>query len=149
MKTTIEQIASGEDEVILHYRELAQEVEELIALLRKTPPKLIGMKGNTQVVVERDAILYAESVDGRTFLYTAADVVQVPFTLAQLEDILDAVNFFRCSKSMILNIDRVKNLRSMASNRIEATLTSGEKIIISRTYVAEFRRILKGGRSHA
>lgn len=68
-------------------------------------------------------------------------------TLAQLETLLDSVRFFRCAKSMILNIDRVKALKSLACNRIDATMQNGEHIIISRTYASEFRRRLKGGRS--
>ena len=92
-------------------------------------------------------ILYIESVDGKTFAYLAEDVLQVDFTLAQLEQMLNAVNFFRCSKSMILNIDKVKALKSLASNRIDATMCNGEHILISRTYASDFRKRLKGGRA--
>ena len=101
-----------------------------------------------QTVIEPGHILYIESVDGRTFVYTEEDVLQVESTLTQLETQLNAVNFFRCSKSMILNIDKVKKLRSLASNRIDVTLQSGEHIIISRTYASDFLRRLRGGGRH-
>ncbi|MBR6396195.1 MAG: LytTR family transcriptional regulator DNA-binding domain-containing protein, partial [Lachnospiraceae bacterium] len=55
-------------------------------------------------------------------------------------------SFFRCSKSMIINVGRVASLKSLPSNRIDATLENGEHIIISRRYAAEFRRFLKGDR---
>ncbi|MBQ6796470.1 MAG: LytTR family transcriptional regulator DNA-binding domain-containing protein [Clostridia bacterium] len=66
------------------------------------------------------------------------------YPLAQLEQILSTVNFFRCSKSVIININKVKKLKSLASNRIGATMCSGEHIMISRTYASDFRKRLKG-----
>ena len=48
------------------------------------------------------------------------------------------------NQPMIINIDKIATLKSLASNRIDATLTNGEHIMISRTYASEFRRILKG-----
>lgn len=145
MKYTIEKIRVGEDEVIIRCHEITEEIGRIIELLTAQPRRLIGVKDGVQTVIDPRHILYIESVDGRTFVYTAAEVLQVEHTLAQLEMLLNTVNFFRCSKSMILNIDKVKALRSLASNRIDATMQGGEHIIISRTYASEFRKRLKGG----
>lgn len=144
MKYTIEQIPSGEDELILRYQRLNDEVQAVLEFMNSPQKKLIGSKDDTQTVIDIGQILYAESVDRKTFIYTADDVLRVEFNLAQLEQILNTVNFFRCSKSMIINIDKIATLKSLASNRIDATLTNDEHIIISRTYASEFRRILKG-----
>ena len=144
MKYTIEQIAKGEDELILRYRRLNSEVEEALRFMNAPPKKLIGTKDNTQTVIDFADILYAETVDRKTFIYTADDVFRSELTLAQLEEVLNTVNFFRCSKSMIINIDKISTLKSLASNRIDAELCNGEHIIISRTYASEFRKILKG-----
>lgn len=147
MKYSIEQISQGENEVIIRYHELTPEVERLLNFVNSYQGKLIGYRGSSQYVIGLSQILYIESVDGKTFAYLAEDVLQVDFTLAQLEQMLNAVNFFRCSKSMILNIDKVKALKSLASNRIDATMCNGEHILISRTYASDFRKRLKGGRA--
>ncbi len=144
MKYTVEQIFDGEDELILKYRQLTQEVEGILNFMNSSQRKLIGLINNTQVVINVSQILYIESVERKTFVYTAEDVYQIEFSLAQLEKILNTVNFFRCSKSMIINIDKISQLKSLASNRIDATLRNGEHIIISRTYASEFRKRLKG-----
>lgn len=144
MKYTIEQISNGEDELILRYQRLSREVEQILNFMNSPQRKLIGMRGNTQTVIEPEQILYVESVDRKCFIYTVNDMFQIEFTLIQLEQILNTVNFFRCSKSMIINIDKISQLKSLASNRIDATLCNGEHIIISRTYASEFRKILKG-----
>ncbi len=144
MKYTVEQISTGEDELILKYKRLNKEVLEILNLMNMPQKKLIGFRDGLQTVIEHQSILYAESVDGKCFIYTADEVYRVLFSLTQLEEILNTINFFRCSKSMIINIDKVRSLKSLASNRIEAEMQNGEKIMISRTYASEFRRILKG-----
>ncbi len=144
MKYTVEQILQGENELILRYSRHNGEVDEVLRFMNDPRGKLTGLSGGARKVIDRGSILYAESVDRKTFVYTEDDVLRVEFTLSGLEEILSTVNFFRCSKSMIINIDRISELKSLASNRIEAVMTSGEKIIISRTYASEFRKILKG-----
>lgn len=146
MKYTIEHISQGEEEVILRCHSPSAEMEQLIRYLESRSRKLIGIRDSIRTVVEQPEILYVESVEGKTFAYTESEVFQMEHSLAQMEQLLGAVNFFRCSKSMILNIDRVRELRSLASNRIEATMCNGERIMISRTYASEFRRRLRGGR---
>ncbi|MEE1029091.1 MAG: LytTR family DNA-binding domain-containing protein, partial [Agathobacter sp.] len=64
--------------------------------------------------------------------------------LYSIEIMLDDARYFRCSKSMIVNVSKVSKLKSLPSNRIDVTLTNGEHIIISRTYASDFRRLLKG-----
>ena len=144
MKYTIEQIKQGEDELILRYQKPNQEVEFIMNFMSFPDKKLVGFRDGSQVVIDIKQILYIESVDRKTFVYLEDDIVRVEYTLTQLERMLNSVRFFRCSKSMIINIDKVKVLDSLASNRIDATMCNGEHIIISRTYASDFRRRLKG-----
>lgn len=143
MKFTTNQIHQGEDEVILNYKEMNEEVSKIIDFFRNDNRKIVGWKDKIQVVVAVSDILYVESVDGRTYAYTSDDVYKVNYNLVQVEELLRDISFFRCSKSMIMNIDRVMNLKSLSSNRIDATMQNGEHIMITRTYASEFRRILR------
>ncbi len=144
MKYTIQKISEGEDELILRYQSMTEDVGRALEFMSGQQQKLFGTKDGQKTVIDTAGIIYAESVDGRSFVYTDSDVFGVEHTLTQLEQILRGVNFFRCSKSMIINIDKVRQLRSLASNRIDATMCSGEHIIISRTYASAFRKRLKG-----
>ncbi len=148
MKYTIRQITEGEDEVRLQYHSLTPEVKRILNFLNGEQQKLIGWKDKTQMILETSNILYIESVDGKTFAYTKHDFFRLEFPLSSLEQILRSINFFRCSKSMIINIDQVTHLRSLPSNRIDASMCNGEHILISRTYASEFRKRLKGGLPH-
>lgn len=145
MKYTIRQITEGEDEVILNYHSMTPEVEHILHFLNGQQQRLMAWKEKTAVMLEPAKILYIESVDGKTFAYTKEDVLRIDYPLNKLEQILSDIRFFRCSKSMILNIDKVKSLKSLPSNRIDATMQGGEHIMISRTYASDFRKRLKGG----
>ncbi|MBE5947375.1 MAG: LytTR family transcriptional regulator [Lachnospiraceae bacterium] len=148
MKYTINHISTGENEVIVNYIDMNQEVERVINFIKGEQTKLIGWKDKEQKVIDIKTILYIETVDSKTFAYTEEDVLRLDYTLTQLENLLNDINFFRCSKSMIINIDKVDSLRSLPSNRIDARMVNGEHIMISRTYASDFRRILKKGAQH-
>lgn len=143
MKYSIEQKEKGENEVIVRYSEMDHETSRVIDFLKNNDKKLSGSVDGSVVIIDRSSILYIESVDGKTFAYTNDQVIRLEQPLNQLENILDEINFFRCSKSMILNIDKVSSLKSLASNRIDATMRNGEHIMISRTYASDFRRLLR------
>ncbi|MBR3762044.1 MAG: LytTR family transcriptional regulator DNA-binding domain-containing protein [Lachnospiraceae bacterium] len=144
MKYIINQMADGEDELILNYREVNEEVERILAFMEQGSRRILGWRENEQVVIAPGDLLYAESVEGKTFAYTEQEVYRMNYTLQQLEVLLQKEYFFRCSKSMIMNINKVAALRSLSSNRIDATMENGEHIIISRTYASDFRKKLRG-----
>ena len=148
MKLTINQIKGAEPQVTVTYDELTPEVEKLIDFLKGNRLRLTGKVGDETVVVNAADILYIESVDDKTFAYTSEQVVQLKYSLAALTEMLNDIRFFRCSKSMILNIDKIERLKSLPSNRIDATMKGGEHILITRTYATELRRRLQGGRGH-
>ena len=146
MKIDIQHISSGEDEVIVRYREKTPKIKRILDAIGTDDVKIYGKVGDETVCLVLDDILYIETVDDKTFAYTADDVVRLDGSLARIEYEIEDERVFRCSKSMMINIDKVERLKALSSNRIDATMINGEHIIISRTYASEFRRILKGGR---
>ena len=144
MRYHINKINCQEAELILNYKELDPEVEAAIAFMEKSQKRLIGKKEGQVIVFSPEEVLYFEKVDDKTFAYTDNNVIQVDMSLYSIEVMLDDDRYFRCSKSMIVNVSKVSKLKSLPSNRIDVTLTNGEHIIISRTYASNFRKLLKG-----
>ena len=144
MRYQINKINCQEAELILNYKEPDPEVEAAIAFMEKSQKRLIGKKEGQVIVFSPEEVLYFEKVDDKTFAYTDNNVIQVDMSLYSIEVMLDDDRYFRCSKSMIVNISKVSKLKSLPSNRIDVTLTNGEHIIISRTYASNFRKLLKG-----
>ena len=145
MKIDIQKIESGEASVTVRYVEKTPVINRIIDILENDGAKILGKRDGETVSIEKESILYIESVDDRVFAYTKEEVLRLDLTLAGALETLNDIRFFRCGKSMIINVDRVERLRSLSSNRIDATMEGGEHIIISRTYASDFRKLLKGG----
>ena len=79
-----------------------------------------------------------------TYLYTSMEVYRTNMSLAAVESLYMDEGYFRCSKSMIINIYHIEKLKSESGNRIDAMMDNGEHVIISRRYAKELRSILKG-----
>lgn len=146
MKIEVKQITEGTEQLILHYKEPTPVVEGILQVLGKADAKLWGKVDDQSISIQPGEILYLESVDDKVFAYTASQVVRLEGSLTSFLLGVGDEAFFRCSKSMVLNINRVTALHSLSGNRIDATMEGGEHIIISRRYAVEFRRLLKGGR---
>ena len=144
MKIDIKKIDSGEEYISIRYKELTPDIQRIMGILEKTDGKLWGKTDKGTVSIGIYEILYLEVVDDKLFAYTGDHVVRLEGSLnAFMMDLADE-SFFRCSKSMVINVNRVKALKSLSSNRIDATIEGGEHIIISRRYASDFRRLLKG-----
>ena len=146
MKIDIRQISEGEESVIIRYRESTPPIERIISILRGEDNKIWGRTDEDTVCISFDEVLYLESVDDRVFAYTTDKVLRIDGSLNSFMTENDDETFFRCSKSIVINVNRVISLKSLSSNRIDATMEGGEHIIISRRYASEFRRFLKGDR---
>lgn len=144
MRYTIHKITEGEDELILNYKKMDSDVESILAFMEKRKKRIVGKCDGEKIVFSPEDILYVEKVDDKTFAYTEERVIQLDVSLYSVELILGDENYFRCSKSMIVNINKVEKLKSLSSNRIDATMVNGEHIMISRTYASDFRKRLKG-----
>lgn len=91
------------------------------------------------VSVPLEEIFYFESVDSRTFLYCEDRVLRCGQKLYELEELLESTFFLRVSKNCILNSAVVSSVRAQLSGRVEAQLTNGEKVLISKHYAQAFR----------
>ena len=87
-------------------------------------------------------VLYFESVDNRTFLYTEDAVMEVRQRLYELEMILSEKDFIRISKSQIVNINKIRALRPELNRTLLATMCNGEQLRVSRKYVKAIRNLL-------
>lgn len=146
MKIDIKQISDGEERVVIRYKNLTPTLNKIITVLNGDDNRLRGKTDEGEVFFTPDEILYLESVDDKVFAYTGDKVIRIEGSLSTFMNEQEDESFFRCSKSMVINVGRVSALKSLSSNRIDATMESGEHIIISRRYASDFRRLLKGDR---
>lgn len=131
-----------EIEVIISCSDIDQEVQEVLDSLNKFNKKISVIDKNKIKLIMIKDVLYIESVDKKTFLYTFNDVYESKLRLYEFEDKFRENGFMRVSKKTIINLKQVSNISPDLSRRLILTLENGEKIIVSRQYVVEFKREL-------
>lgn len=122
-----------------------KETEPIICLKRyieKYEPRIQAYEGKKLHYVSLDDIWYFESVDNKTFLYLDTAVLEISQRLYELESLLPPSSFIRISKSQIVNIGKIKSLRPELNRTLLATLYNEEQLVISRRYVAAFKKRL-------
>ncbi len=144
MKLTLQQITKGQEEVIVRYFERNEEIDSLIRRIEQKNDKILVVKEDKKILIKPSDVLYLESVDNAVYLYTEGEVGKTSLTLATAESMYTEEGFFRCSKSMVINIYHISYLKSIPGNRVDVTMDNGEHVIISRRYVKTLRSILKG-----
>lgn len=143
MKITIQENSlCGETEVSIQCREANEEVLRILATLRAFDKKLMGTKDGKTFIIEAPKVLYCESVDKKTFLYTQDEVYETSLRLYELEERLSSVSFFRASKSVIININKIKSLKPDFGGKLDVTMVTGEKLSVSRQYTQNLKQKL-------
>ena len=136
MKITIQDLPEGEeDEIIIRCRTVDEQLLKLIYGLRSAQEKLTLTKGDKLFQVQPSQVYYFEAVDNRVFAYLEKEVCETKLKLYELEQKLEGTDFFRASKSTIINLAKVKNISPAFNGRFEVCMKNEEKLIVSRQYV--------------
>lgn len=138
-------ILQGQEEVVIRYREMTPQIEAIADLVQGRGRRLTGLWQGEQLMISPEKVLYLESVDGVCWAYLEDKVCRISGGLGQFAADFADRGFFRCSKSMAINLHRIERLKSEPGNRIRATMENGEQVMISRKYAGQLRQILKGG----
>lgn len=142
MKVTITKDIESGTAVEIHCREVTSETERLERYICRFDERLQATSEGNTYNVQIDEILYIESVDKKTFLYTTGHVLKTEKRLYELEELLDEKTFFRASKSVIVNLNKITKLKPEVTRNILATLTNGEVIVISRRNVKALKELI-------
>lgn len=133
------------EEVEIRCHEMTEEVREIVAFVKTRQGQLTGMQEGKQYEVAVTDLAYVEAVDNKVFLYTQKQVYETRQKLYELEELLREKYFLRVSKSLLLNLMKVQSIKPAMNGRMLAVLRGGEEIIITRKYVAELKKALRGG----
>ncbi|MGN0246446.1 MAG: LytTR family DNA-binding domain-containing protein [Lachnospiraceae bacterium] len=121
---------------------LTQDIEKIISFMRILDRKITAKKGDETYLLDAEKILYIETVDRNTFIYTTEATYESDLKLYELEQELLEQDFIRISKQSIVNLRKVKSLKADINRKIRITLLNGEQIIVSRMYSEELRKRL-------
>ena len=145
MRIIVEEPEKGqEEEIIIRTGRLDDQLLALISSIRTSREKLSGFQPDGSIqLLEPQEVYYFEAVDNRVFAYCEKEVYEVHKKLYELEEQFDNTDFFRCSKSVILNLSKVYKLTPVLGGRFEVLLNNNEKSTISRQYVPLLKKKLE------
>ena len=141
MKIKLESAELPETEVIIRGDVTGDEVVSLLQLLKKrSSGKLILYKEEEQYIIDADEIVYIEVSGNKVYAYTRQDTYEAKQKLYEVKELLDTRAFAQISKSVIVNVNRVKSIQAEFSGNYRCKLKDRkESLTISRKYFKEFK----------
>ena len=130
-------------EVLIKYAHMDGTIRRLETLLKSFDKCIKCNTSTREVWVNASDIYYIESVDKRTYVYSQDTVYHCDLRLYQLIHELKPMGFVQVSKSCILNLHFLESIKPLINSRLEATLSTGERINVTRKYVSDIRENLQ------
>jgi two-component system LytT family response regulator len=120
-----------------------QSLLEAVGRRRSYTDRLV-VKDNRQIVILGvDEIDWVESAGNYVRLHVGEEVHQMRSTLSALEGRLDPDLFLRIHRSIIVNVDRVKQITPWFHGDSAVILRDGTRLNLSRSYRANVDRFLE------
>ena len=142
-----------ETEIIVNCSMENKDIEKLLEAIRsviieertnlKEISKLKGEKNGKQYLLETESIIFTDTNEGRSYIYTVDGCFENSMKLYELEKALGIVNFFRANKSCLFNFNKIKAMENDPDRRIILTMVNDMKVVVSRQYAGNVKKKLE------
>jgi DNA-binding LytR/AlgR family response regulator len=132
-----------ETEIVVNCSQMSDEVNKLVASIQIFDMKIAGRKDSREHILDIVDIMYIESIDKRTLLYTLTDSYENSFKLYELEAKLEPRGFLRVSKNCLVNINFITSIETESNSRLILTMPRDIQLIVSRLYATEIKQKLE------
>lgn len=97
------------------------------------------------ILFDPTEIDYIESQSGKTFIYINKDAFALDFTLTEIEKRLELYGFYRCHRSYIVNLQKVREIITWSKNTYSLRINNKAQstIPLSRTKLHMIQEIFK------
>lgn len=143
MNIEVEQIPlDKKEELIVRCHDKTAHWVENVLNAAQMESMILGKKDDLTYRININDIYYFEVVDDHSFMYTRQNVYETTMRLYEFEQKARDLMFFRSSKSNVVNIRKIKSVKPSFSGKFELTLLNDYKLLVSRRYVAELKRMM-------
>ncbi|MCT7532977.1 LytTR family DNA-binding domain-containing protein [Aliarcobacter cryaerophilus] len=105
--------------------------------------KILGKISDKIYLVEMDDIFYIKADLDEIIIRTKDNFVYAKKKIGDLEEILKDKNFFRVHRSYIVNVDKIKSIKSVEQSKLEIYFSGIDEFIVSsKDGAKEFREYL-------
>jgi len=139
----LEQHISQKDiEVLITYPVKNKTLERIVSLIKSVDTQIECYSDDIVKSVNVSDIYYIESIDRKTVVFCENESYQVKGRLYQILEKLADNGFVQISKYCVLNINKLEKIRSLANSHLEALLSNGKCLYVTRKYLSGIQRIL-------
>ena len=129
--------------VIVEYPEYDQSVERLVKKIKNMSIGFTGRADGKTVSIDISEIYYIENVERKIFLYSQKDVYRYDGNMADIDTAIADTDLVRISRTCFMNTSHLKEIMQIKNSHLEALLDNGEKLIVSRKYLKDIKKIFR------
>lgn len=129
--------------VIIEYPEWNDSVESLVRKIGRMDISFVGKTEEGAVSIGISDVYYIENVERKLFIYTEGDVYRFDGSMSDIESRIEDTALVRISRTCIMNTDHLKEIRQIRNSHLEAVMDNDEKLIVSRKYLPDIKRIFR------
>jgi len=105
--------------------------------------KIVGRRGPEYVLLDCDEVLAFQADDETVWIVTAKDRFLATQPLRAIEERLQPLPFRRVHRSAIVNVNHVRKMSALSSQRWLLTLSNGQELIVSKRQAHAIRGLLR------
>lgn len=138
-----------EEHVDVYFSNMRPVIRQIIDAVNSERPTLEGRPADEDlddgegIILDPKEIYYLDYMERKLFAYTKNGVYRIMNTLSSCEEMLWNYGFIRVSKSNIVNIYKIRQLKPDLNMKVYATFDNGERICINRNYKKSFTEYLQ------
>jgi len=112
-------------------QKVVEKVKQLTPNRNQMNKKIMGKSGNKLYIIDKDDIYYIKADLDEVIVKIKEADVYVRKKIGELEILLDTPNFFRVHRSYIVNIDKIKSMKSVEQSKLEISFKDISSIVTS------------------
>ena len=138
----------ADEHVDIYYTNMRPVIKQLIDTVNSERPRLSGrpadenLDDGEEIILDVKEVYYFDYTDRKLFAYTKEGVYRIMSTLASCEEMLWNYGFVRVSKSNLINIYKIRQLKPDMNMKVYASFDNGERICVNRSYKKSFNEYL-------
>lgn len=138
-----------EEHIDIYFTNMRPAIKQIIDTVNSERPALAGrpadedLDDGIDVILDPKEIYYLDHIDRKLFAYTRTGVFRLMTTLSSCEEQLWNYGFVRVSKSNLVNIYKIRQLKPDLNMKVYASFDNGERICINRSYKKSFTEYLQ------
>lgn len=129
-------------EILISYSKESIVIERIISFINSIGSQVECYFEGGMKLVNASDIYYIEVIDRKTIAFCENESYQIRNRLYQVLDRLRSCGFIQINKYCILNINKLVRIKTLYNSHIEAILSNGKYLNVTRNYLADIKRLL-------